>query len=76
MNKTSDVSTQYLSIQPFRKFGIKHFPFLSIPFFPRFARLSLGLSGISRTLLLALGNPTIAITGNETEDSFCKASAL
>lgn len=47
----------------------------AIPFFPKFASLPFGLSGFSRTLLLALGNPTIAITGNETEDSFCKASA-
>lgn len=39
------------------------------PFFPRFATLSLSLSGFSRTLLIALGNPTIAITGNETEEN-------
>lgn len=37
----------------------------AIPFFPRFA----SLSGFSRTLLIALGNPTIAITWNETEEN-------
>lgn len=38
-------------------------------FFPRFASLSLSLSGFSRILLVALENPTIAITGNETEEN-------